>query len=246
MDEQHAIDYQGTPRMRTIGLLGGMSWESTIEYYRILNAETRSRLGGVHSAPCLLHSFDFAEITALQRAGAWDEAAMRLARAAKGLEAAGAELLLICTNTMHKVAPAVARAVSVPLLDIIEVTADRLRAVGTHRVGLLGTRFTMEDGFYHDSMARHGIELLTPEAEADRALVHRVIFEELAAGIRSDASRDAYRQIIGRLVERGAQGIVLGCTEIELLVTQADSTVPVFPTTRIHAEAAIAASLTTT
>lgn len=232
-----------TPRLRTLGLLGGMSWESTSEYYRILNTAARDRLGGVHSVPCLLHSFDFAEIVALQQAGAWDDAGQLLARAAKGLEAAGAELLLICTNTMHKVAPAVAAAVSVPLLDIIDVTAERLRAAGMRRVGLLGTRFTMEDGFYHERMAGHGVELLTPEREADRALVHRVIFEELAAGVRSEVSRRAYRRVIERLVERGAEGVVLGCTEIELLVTQADSPVEVFPTTRIHAEAAIGASI---
>lgn len=237
------MDEETTPVMRTIGLLGGMSWESTSEYYRILNAEARARFGGVRSAPCLLHSFDFAEIVALQRAGAWDEAGARLARAAKGLETAGAELLLICTNTMHKVAPAVAAAVSVPLVDIIDVTAERLLAAGVRRAGLLGSRFTMEDGFYHQSMAGHGIELLTPEDEADRALVHRVIFEELAAGIRSERSRQAYRRIIRRLAARGAQGVVLGCTEIELLIGQADSPVPVFPTTRIHAEAAIEASI---
>lgn len=231
------------PPMRTIGLLGGMSWESTAEYYRILNVEARARLGGVHSAPCVLHSFDFAGIVDLQRAGAWEEAGRRLAIAAKGLEAAGAELLLICTNTMHKVAPAVAAAVSAPLVDIVEVTAARLLAAGTRRAGLLGSRFTMEDGFYHERMAGHGIELLTPEDEADRALVDRVIFEELAVGVRSEASRRAYRRIVGRLAERGAGGVVLGCTEIELLLDQGDSPVPLFPTTRIHAEAAIEASM---
>lgn len=227
--------------MRTIGLLGGMSWVSSIEYYRLLNQQIHDRDGGLHSAPLLLHSFDFSEIAALQAAGRWDDAGGLLAEAAGGLEAAGAELLLICTNTMHKVAPAVAAAVSVPLLDIVEVTAAKVRAAGLTTVGLLGTRFTMEDGFYQDQMQAHGLRVLVPE-EADRQLVHRVIFDELCTGTMTEASRQAYREIIARLVAAGAEGVILGCTEIELLVSQADSPVEVFPTTRLHTQAAVAAA----
>ena len=227
--------------MRTIGLLGGMSWVSTAEYYRVLNQLAAREHGGVHSAPLLLHSFDFAEVAALQTAGRWDEAGDLLASGAKGLEAAGAELLLICTNTMHKVAPAVQAAVSVPLVHIVDATAQRARAAGLRTVGLLGTRFTMEDGFYQERMRAHGLRVVVP-GEADRETVHRVIFEELCAGVTTEASRQAYRQAIAWLVAAGAEGVVLGCTEIELLVSQADSPVEVFATTRIHAEAAITAA----
>jgi aspartate racemase len=228
--------------MRTVGLLGGMSWESSIEYYRVMNELVRRRRGGLHSAPCLLHSFDFAEVAALQAGGRWDDAGDLLAGAAKGLEAAGAELLLICTNTMHKVAPAVEAAISVPLLHIVDATAERVRASGLGTVGLLGSSFTMEDGFYQERMQAHGVRVLVP-GEADRLLVHRVIFEELCAGVVSEASRRAYREVMGRLAAAGAEGVILGCTEIELLVGQADSPVEVFPTTRIHAEAAVAAAM---
>jgi aspartate racemase len=227
--------------MRTIGLLGGMSWTSSAEYYRLLNELTGQQLGGLHSAPLLLHSFDFAQVADLQAAGRWDDAGDLLARAAKGLEAAGAELLLIGTNTMHKVAPAVAAAISVPLLDIVDATAERVRAAGLGTVGLLGTHFTMEDGFYQQRMAAHGLAVLVP-GEADRRVVHRVIYQELCRGVCRPASRRAYRQVIGRLAAAGAEGIILGCTEIELLIGQADSPVAVFPTTRIHAQAAIAAA----
>jgi aspartate racemase len=227
--------------MRTIGLLGGMSWVSSIEYYRILNEQAHGERGGLHSAPLLLHSFDFAEIAALQAAGRWDDAGDLLAGAAKGLEAAGAELLLICTNTMHKVAPAVQAAVSVPLLHIADATAERVKAAGLTTVGLLGSAFTMEDGFYQRRMRAHGLRVLVP-GEADRQVVHRVIFDELCAGVISEPSRRAYREIIERLAAAGAEGVILGCTEIELLVGQADSQVPVFATTQIHAEAAIAAA----
>jgi aspartate racemase len=227
--------------MRTIGLLGGMSWESSIEYYRILNELVRDERGGLHSAPLLLHSFDFAEVAALQAAGRWDDAGDLLAVAAKGLEAAGAELLLICTNTMHKVAPAVEAAISAPLLHIVDATAERVSASRLGTVGLLGSRFTMEDGFYQERMQAHGLRVLVP-GEADRLLVHRVIFEELCAGVVSEASRRAYQEVMSRLAAAGAEGVILGCTEIELLVGQADSPVEVFPTTRIHAEAAVAAA----
>ena len=228
--------------MRTIGLLGGMSWVSTAEYYRMLNQLASGDRGGLHSAPLLLHSVDFAEVAAMQAAGRWDDAGDLLAGAAKGLEAAGAELLLICTNTMHKVAPAVQAAVSVPLVDIIDATAERAKTAGLTTLGLLGTSFTMEDGFYQQRMQAHGLRVLVP-GEADRRVVHGVIFGELCAGELSEASRDAYRQIIARLAASGAEGVILGCTEIELLVGEADSPVPVFATTQIHAEAAIAAAM---
>ena len=227
--------------MRTIGLLGGMSWVSTLEYYRILNQLASGERGGLHSAPLLLHSFDFAEIAALQAAGRWDDAGHLLAGAAKSLEAAGAELMLIGTNTMHKVAPAVQAAVSVPLLHIIDATAERVRAAGLTTVGLLGTRFTMEDGFYQRRMQAHGLRVLVP-GETDRQVVHRIIFEELTVGAIIDAARHAYQAIIARLAADGAEGVILGCTEIELLIGQADSPLQVFPTTQIHAAAAIAAA----
>jgi aspartate racemase len=229
--------------MRLIGLLGGMSWESSALYYRIINEIVRDRLGGLHSAPCLLLSFDFAEIEALQADDRWDDAAELLAQAAKGLEAAGAELLVLCTNTMHKLAPALEAATTVPLLHIADATAGRVHAAGVTTVGLLGTRFTMEQDFYRSRLEqRHGLRVLVPDAD-DRRLVNRVIFEELVVGVASQASRRAYQEVIARLVESGAEGVILGCTEIELLVTQDDSPVPVFPTTRIHAEAAVEACL---
>jgi aspartate racemase len=225
--------------VQTIGLLGGMSWMSSVEYYRILNQLVREKRGGLRSVPLLLHSFDFAEVASLQAAGRWDDAGDLLASAAKGLEAAGAELLLICTNTMHKVAPAVQAAVSVPLLHIVDATAERVSAAGLTTVGLLGTSFTMQDGFYQQRMQDHGLRVLVP-GEADRQVVHRVIFEELCAGVISAASRQAYREVIARLAAAGAEGVILGCTEIELLVGPADSPVQVFASTRIHAEAAMA------
>ncbi|MDQ1010362.1 aspartate racemase [Streptomyces sp. V4I23] len=228
--------------MRTIGLIGGMSWESSAEYYRLLNELVRERLGGLHSARCVLHSVDFAEIEELQVAGEWQRAGDILAEAAKGLEAAGADLLLICTNTMHKVAGQVQDAVGVPLLHLADATAAAVRAHGLATVGLLGTAFTMEQDFYRDRLASHGLTVLTPDA-AGRALVHRVIYEELCLGVVREESRAAYRRVIGELVAEGAQGVVLGCTEIELLIGADDSPVPVFPTTRLHAEAAVTAAL---
>lgn len=228
--------------MRTIGLIGGMSWESTAEYYRLLNELTKERLGGLHSAKCVLYSVDFAEIERLQTAGRWDEAGEVLAGAARSLAAAGADLLLICTNTMHKVADRVEAAVDVPLLHLADTTAGAVRAAGLRRIGLLGTAFTMEQDFYRGRLAGHGLEVLVPDA-AGRAEVHRVIYEELCLGVVREESRAAYREVIAGLVARGAEGVVLGCTEIELLVGPADSPVPVFPTTRLHAEAAVAAAL---
>ncbi|MGW3623562.1 aspartate/glutamate racemase family protein [Streptomyces sp. NPDC000880] len=228
--------------MKTIGLIGGMSWESSAEYYRLLNELVRERLGGLHSAKCLLHSLDFAEIEELQVAGEWQRAGEILAEAARGLQAAGADLLLICTNTMHKVAGQVEAAVSVPLLHLADATADAVRAAGISRVGLLGTAFTMEQAFYRDRLAGHGLDVLTPDGEG-RALVHRVIYEELCLGVVREQSRAAYQDVIGKLVAAGAEGVVLGCTEIELLIRDEDSPVPVFPTTRLHAEAAVDAAL---
>ncbi|MFE5807811.1 aspartate/glutamate racemase family protein [Streptomyces sp. NPDC056491] len=228
--------------MKTIGLLGGMSWESTAEYYRLLNEFTRERLGGLHSARCVLYSVDFAEIEQLQAQGRWDEAGRVLAAAARSLEAAGADLVLLCTNTMHKVADQVQAAVSIPLLHLADATADAVRAQGLQRVGLLGTAFTMEQDFYRGRLAAGGLEVSVPDADG-RALVHRVIYEELCLGVVREESRTAYREVIAGLVAAGAQGIILGCTEIELLVGTEDSPVPVFPTARIHAAAAVDAAL---
>ncbi|KUL49497.1 racemase [Streptomyces sp. NRRL F-4489] len=231
--------------MKTIGLIGGMSWESTAECYRLLNELTRERLGGLHSAKCVLYSVDFAEIERLQAEGRWDEAGEVLARAAKALEAAGADLLLICTNTMHKVADRVSAAVGVPLLHLADTTADAVRAKGLRRIGLLGTAFTMEQDFYRGRLAGHGLDVLVPEAAARRT-VHRVIYEELCLGVVKEESRDAFRSVIDDLIAAGAEGIVLGCTEIELLIRPQDSPVPVFPTTRLHAEAALTHALSAT
>ena len=223
-------------------MLGGMSWESSAEYYRLANELVRERLGGLSSARLLLHSVDFGEVERLQAEDRWDEAGELLAAAAAGLEAGGAELLLLCTNTMHKVADAVEDAVSIPLLHIGDVTAAEVRRQGVGRVGLLATAYTMEQPFLRERLAGHGLTVLVPEAD-DRALVHRVIYEELCLGIVSEESRRGYREVIGRLVAAGAEGVILGCTEIELLVDGSDSAVPVFPTTRLHVEAAVSAAL---
>ncbi|GAB3243049.1 aspartate/glutamate racemase family protein [Kineosporia babensis] len=228
--------------MQTIGLLGGMSWQSTVEYYRIANELVAARLGGLHSARLVLASVDFAEIGQLQRAGQWDEAGRVLAEQARNLQAAGADMVLICTNTMHKVADQVAAAITVPLLHLADTTARAVQARGVRKVALLGTAFTMEQDFYRDRLATHGLEVLVPSAE-ERALVHSVIFEELCVGIIREESRQAYREIITRLAERGAEGVILGCTEIELLISPADCPVPSFPTTRLHIEAAVELAL---
>ncbi|MFE6164558.1 aspartate/glutamate racemase family protein [Streptomyces sp. NPDC056486] len=227
--------------MKTIGLIGGMSWESSAEYYRLLNELVRERLGGLHSARCVLYSVDFAEIEQLQVAGEWAQAGEVLARAAKGVEAAGAELVMLCTNTMHKVAEQVQEALSVPFLHLADTTADAVLRGGLRRVGLLGTAFTMEQDFYRERLAARGLDVLIPDAEG-RALVHRVIYEELCLGVVREESRVGYQKVIGDLVRNGAEGVILGCTEIELLIGQEHSPVPVFPTTRLHAEAAVAAA----
>jgi aspartate racemase len=226
----------------TIGLLGGMSWESSAEYYRLTNELVRERLGGLHSARCLLYSVDFADIEVMQAQGRWDDAAAVLAEAARGLERAGADLLLLCTNTMHKVADQVQAAVGIPLLHLADTAAAAVRAAGVDTVGLLGTAFTMEQPFYRDRLAESGLTVVVPETD-DRALVHRVIYEELCLGVVRETSRQAYREVIQRLVARGATGVLLACTEIELLVGPDDSPVPVFPTTRLHVRAAVDAAL---
>ncbi|MFD0162966.1 aspartate/glutamate racemase family protein [Streptomyces decoyicus] len=228
--------------MKTIGLLGGMSWESTAEYYRLLNQLTRERLGGLHSSKCVLYSVDFAEIERLQVEGRWEQAAQVLAEAARALESAGADMLVLCTNTMHKVADEVSAAVTVPLVHLADTTADAVRSSGLRRVGLLGTAFTMEQDFYRGRLENHGLDVLVPDA-AGRKTVHRVIYEELCQGIVHETSRQAYMAVISDLVAAGAEGIVLGCTEIELLIEPEHSPVPVFPTTRLHAEAAVTRAL---
>ena len=227
---------------RLIGLIGGMSWESSAEYYRLANEIVRERLGGLHSARLLLASVDFAEIERMQLAGQWTEAGDLLAGVARSLEAAGVDLVLLCTNTMHKVADQIEHAISVPFLHLAETTASAVLGAGPSTVGLLGTAFTMEQDFYRDRLAARGLTVLTPPAP-DRAEVHRIIYDELCLGIVRDESRQLYRGVIGRLVGAGAQGVILGCTEIELLISAADSPVPVFPTTRLHIEAAVLWSL---
>lgn len=223
--------------MRTLGLLAGMSWESTIPYYRIINERVRDTLGGLHSARLLMHSVDFAEIEQLQRSGDWEQAGQVLADAAAALAGAGAQAIVICTNTMHKVAPAIEAACPLPLLHIADATAVPIRAAGLGRIALLGTRFTMEQDFYSGRLREHGLDVIVPTPE-QQTQVHRIIYEELCRGQILDASREVYREIMADLVGRGAQGIILGCTEIGLLVGPADTTVPTFDTTRIHAEAA--------
>jgi len=229
--------------MKTIGLLGGMSWESSIAYERIINEEVRRRLGGVHSAELLIRSYDFAIVEQLQAAGEWEQAGALLAAGARALEAAGAEVLVLCTNTMHQVADLIEAATAVPFLHIADVTGRAVAAAGLARPGLLGTRYTMERDFYRGRLERaHGLTVLIPD-ERDRALVHEVIFGELVRGVVSDVSRDRYREVIGRLRERGADGIIAGCTEIELLVGPDDAGLPYFPTTRLHALAAVDVAL---
>jgi aspartate racemase len=229
--------------MRCIGLLGGMSWESSAVSYRMVNEAVRDALGGLHSADLLLRSVDFAPVEALQRAGDWDAAGALLAREARALQDAGAELLVLCTNTMHKVAPAIEAALDVPLVHIADATAAAVREAGLRRVGLLATAYTMEQDFYVGRLRdRHGIEVLVPDA-AERAEVHRVIYEELCVGVVRDASREAYRAVMAGLVDRGAEAILLGCTEIDLLVGGADASVPVFDTTLLQAREAVRLAL---
>lgn len=229
--------------MKTIGLLGGMSWESTVPYYQQINQLVRARLGGLHSAKIVLHSVDFHEIAQLQRAGNWDEAEAILTRAAQGLVAAGAELLIICTNTMHKLATQIEAAAAIPLLHIAIPTAEAIQQAGLRKVGLLGTQFTMEQPFYRELLqTRYGLEVLIPTA-VECAEVHRVIFEELCVGVVRDDSRRRYQQIMANLVARGAEGIILGCTEIAMLVSSEAAAVPLFDTTSLHARGAVELAL---
>ncbi|MGA2084631.1 MAG: aspartate/glutamate racemase family protein, partial [Terracidiphilus sp.] len=221
--------------MKTIGLIGGMSWESTVPYYRIINETVRDRLGGLHSAKLVLLSVDFYEVERLQSTGDWAGAGRMLAQAGRSLELAGADFLVLCTNTMHKVASTIERAVAIPLFHITDPTAAEIKRSGFKKVGLLGTRFTMEEDFYRSRLqSHHGISVLVPK-EADREIVHRVIYEELCLGKVVDASRTQFRRVIEDLVDSGAEAIVLGCTEISTLVQRSDSSVPLFDTTSIHA-----------
>lgn len=225
--------------MKLMGLIGGMSWESSIEYYRILNETVRERLGGLHSARCLLYSLDIEEIEQLQQQGRWDTAAAYLIEAAKVLEGGGADCVVICTNTMHIIADEVQHSIQIPLLHIADATAERVLADGYKRVGLLGTRYTMEKDFYRGRLTdKFTLEVLVPP-EDERSYIDKVIFDELVLGELLDSSRAKFRKIIAGLVERVAQGIILGCTEIGLLVSQDDVAVPVYDTARIHAEAAV-------
>lgn len=229
--------------MKTIGLLGGMSWESSIEYERLINEEVRRRLGGNHSAELLIRSYDFAEIEALQQAHDWAAAGSRLAADAQRLQQAGAELIVLCTNTMHRVADVIEEALDVPFIHLADTTALAVKRSGLGRVALLGTRYTMEQDFYRGRLEqRHGIDVIVP-GEADRGLIHDVIYRELVRGIVREESRTAYLDIIRRLVAGGAEGVIAGCTEIELLVTSKDVDCPYFPTTRLHALAAVDAAL---
>ena len=225
--------------MKTIGMIGGMSWESSLEYYRIINEAIKERLGGLHSAKSVMVSVDFAEIEVLQREDRWQDATKVMIEAARAVQAGGADFVIICTNTMHKMADQVQESVSIPLLHIADATAEAIQAQGLQRVGLLGTRFTMEQDFYRGRLVeKYGLDVLLPD-RADREIVHRVIYDELVLGKTVPASKVEYQRIIAALAKAGAGGVILGCTEIGLLVSQADSTLPLFDTTRIHALAAV-------
>jgi aspartate racemase len=231
--------------MKTIGLLGGMSWESTQTYYRLLNEAVREQLGGLHSARILLYSVDFADIEVLQQRGDWNQAAKILSEAARSLETAGADCILVCTNTMHKVAPDIARSIQVPLLHIMDGVGEAVLADGLDCVGLLGTRFTMEQRFCIDRLEQKGIRVLVPEAE-ERARVHQVIFDELCLGVTSESAKADYLAIINNLRQKGAQAIILGCTEIGLLITPADTPVKIYDTTEKHVNLAVSFALAPT
>ena len=225
--------------MKTIGLLGGMSWESSLEYYRIINQTVKRRLGGLHSARCLLHSYDFAEIEALQHNDAWAELALKMIDGVQRLKAGGADFLVICTNTMHRMADEIEEATRIPLLHIADAAAGAIKTQGLEVVGLLGTNFTMTGDFYRKRLEEeHNIQVLIPD-EASRQTIHRIIYDELVLGEIRKESREAYLYVIDQLAKKGAQGVILGCTEIPLLVKQKDTAIPVFDTTTLHAEAAV-------
>ena len=229
--------------MKTIGLIGGMSWESSLEYYRLINTQVKEKLGGFHSAQCVLASVDFAEIEELQRAGRWAESAQLLIAVAQSLERAGAQFVVLCTNTMHKVAAEIQAGLHIPFLHIVDATAAQIAAHRLTGVGLLGTRFTMEEDFYVGRLQqRHGLKVLIPEA-AERDMIHAVIYDELCLGEIKASSKAYYLEVIEQLIARGAQGIILGCTEIGLLIQAADCSVPIFDTTLIHAQAAVEMAL---
>lgn len=229
--------------MKTIGLIGGMSWESSIEYYRIINETAKEKLGGLHSAKSLMITVDFAEIEKLQHEDRWDEAAQILVKCAQDLERGGADFIVLCTNTMHKLADQIIANINIPFLHIADATAEKIVGRNIRKIGLLGTRFTMEHDFYKGRLIHNfGLEVIVPE-QVDRDIVHRVIYDELVQGKIVNASREEYRRIIELLIAQGVEGIILGCTEIELLVKQGDSRVPLFPTTLIHAVAAMEKAL---
>jgi aspartate racemase len=225
--------------MKTIGLIGGMSWESSIEYYRIINETAKEKLGGLHSAKSLMVTVDFAEIEKLQHENRWDEAGQILVRCAQDLERGGADFIVLCTNTMHKLADEIIANVNIPFLHIADATGEKIVAAGMKKIGLLGTRFTMEHDFYKGRLIKNfGLNVLVPD-ESDRGIVHRVIYEELVLGKIVESSREEYKRIMESLIAQGAEGIILGCTEIELLVKQSDGSTPLFPTTLIHAVSAV-------
>jgi aspartate racemase len=229
--------------MKTIGLIGGMSWESSLEYYRIVNEQVKQKLGGLHSAQCLMYSVDFFEIEAMQHQGNWKEATKQMIDAAKRLEKGGADFVIICTNTMHKTADDVAASIGIPLLHIADATAEKIQPFGYRKVGLLGTRFTMEEDFYKGRLKdKYGLDILIPD-ERDRKIVHDIIYKELCLGKINSLSKEQYIRIISQLVSKGAEAVILGCTEITLLVQQKDVKIPLFDTTRIHAEAAVEFSI---
>jgi len=230
--------------MKTIGMIGGMSWESSLEYYRIVNETVKERLGGLHSAKTVMYSVDFAEIEILQHEGRWDEATQAMIDAARHVEAGGADFVIICTNTMHKMAEDVQKNIGIPLLHIADATGEVVKTRGLRKIGLLGTKFTMEEDFYRGRLVeKHGLEVIIPEA-ADREIVHQVIYGELVLGQINPASKAEYVRIIEKLVSQGAEGIILGCTEIGLLIKDEDSSAPLFDTTLIHALAAVEFALT--
>lgn len=228
--------------MKTIGLIGGMSWESTVPYYQIINEEVKNRLGGLHSAKIILYSVEFDEIEKCQSSGDWDKSAMILGNAAKGLEAAGADLILICTNTMHKVVPQIASMVHIPIIHIADATADELEKCHINRIALLGTKYTMTQDFYKQKLIDRGLDVMIPEDE-DIEVINSIIFHELCVGEIKDSSRKKFQQVIDKLREKGAEGVILGCTEIGLLIHQSDSSLPIFDTTQIHAKHAVEIAL---
>jgi len=225
--------------MKTIGLIGGMSWESSLEYYRVINETVKEKLGGFHSAKSIMYSVDFKEVEKLQHQGKWEEATRLMIDAAQRIEKAGADFIVICTNTMHKMAGEVQKSTKIPLLHIADVTAEKIKAQGLKKVGLLGTKFTMEEDFYKGRLQeKYGLEVIIPDEE-ERQVIHQILYDELCLGEIKKLSKDKFKKIIGHLVAKGAEGIILGCTEIPLLVDQEDYDIPLFDTTRIHAKAAV-------